>query len=160
MNNPKFDLKELTRLMVCRNNDPQGFNCENKEPTFFIAGMVEELGEISGALKKLERGFNNRERGKFVKKLQVKWEEEHPGQSEYFSQASNAELETMWLKSKLVDFMKEGADLFLYFNLLSTIVQRQYGLQVDFFDTVLKKFNEVSRELNPNSTYIIANTEL
>lgn len=155
MRNPQFDLPEFSKLSIMRNNDPQGFNCENKEGTFFIAAMVEELGEIAGALKKLERGLNPRERNKFIGKLKTIWNEKHPGQEERYSELTLHELETLWFNDKLSHFVEEGADLFIYWDVLLTKVQRQYGLQVDFFDTVKKKFNKVSLELNPQSTYII-----
>lgn len=156
MKNPQYDLEELTKLMVMRNNDPQGFNCEKKDHTFFISAMVEELGEMAGAIKKLERGFNIREKNKLVKKLKDIWEEKYPGQSENYSQATDAELELMWVKTKLKDYLTESSDLFLYMILLNERVQRSQGLHItDFFTLVQEKFNKVSKELNPNTTYLI-----
>lgn len=162
MKNPDYNLEDLSRLSLCRNNDPMGFNCETKPLSHYLGKLMEELGEVAGAISKIERGWNPREKRKLVQKLRDKWNEKHPGMNHEFIEAPERELEKIWLQDKMMAFKEECADVFIVMDLLITRTIQTYNdtaedlfFTQDLFNMVKYKFNKVSKELNPQTTYIV-----
>lgn len=157
MKNPTFDLEELSRLSIVRNNDPLGFNSSDKPLSHYTSKMAEEVGEVCGAIAKLQRGWSIREKRKLITQLKNKWDERHPGMEHLFVQADDDELKLVWTALKVHDVQTECADLFIMMDLLLTMTQKHYPISeepIDLFGSIKKKFNEVSKELNVNQ-YII-----
>ena len=51
-----IEINEFSAINMARCIGP--FNCGEKDNLYWITAMAEELGEIAGAVKKLESGFN------------------------------------------------------------------------------------------------------
>lgn len=147
MKNPQFDLEQFSDINIQRCDSPLAFNMSGGRLTYFAAGLAEEAGEVAGILKKLERGFNNRElkktQDKFLKKAMKKNPHLHQEQIENKMRDISSEgWEGIWridLKRKLV---KEMADVFTYLDLIATKAGN-----LDLFAGVKDKFNEVSTEM-------------
>lgn len=141
---PNFGTISQINFMRCIS--PDGFNYNPEEDKEFnmymIMAMVEELGEISGALKKIYRGFNERE----LKKMQDKWKKENGmlvsnSILDEHDMPTRGEFEIQWLKEKWKNVKLEAADLFTYFDLF---LSRN---QIDIKEAVKFKFNQVSKEM-------------
>lgn len=113
----------------------------NPEPFYFTTAMAEELGEICGAIKKLHRGFNEREKAKIIAQLT---KEEH--QMMFFD---DTDLKAIWRDRKESALKKEVADLFIYLSLFAT------HLGIDINTATIKKFNEVSKEMDLPKEFFI-----
>lgn len=106
---------------------------QDKEPNeYWITAMVEELGELAGAVKKLKRGFNARE----LKKMQERYNRND------IRTLSDEALYEYWLKEKRKSIELEAADLFIYLDLFCT------KNNINLSSRVAEKFNQVSEEMD------------
>ncbi len=129
--NPKFSEVNLSRC-----NSPEGFNMIEKDILYFSVAIAEECGEFAGVIKKLDRGFNNREHLKMQKEwknlMQDKPEEIMPTYEEF---------EFHWVRKMRKKAADELADIFTYVDLTAG------RLGLDLNKAVMEKFNKVSEEM-------------
>lgn len=126
----------------------EAFNCGDKSNLYWITALSEELGELAGAVKKLDRGFNKREFEKTKKKI-LAMINGGTQQTEYLrvsglayeNEQDRQAIEARWLNTKLSEMAFEGADVFIYLMLFF----RKNGL--DLLQSVDQKFNQVSVEM-------------
>lgn len=110
------------------------FKVSDKGPEYFALSLAEEVGEVCGALKKLQRGFNPREESK----QRAKYEK-------YMFENSEAgdclTPEEFWLARAKSNVAKELADVLIYLDLMAS----HSGIDLD--EAVVSKFNSVSEEM-------------
>lgn len=136
---PGFSLRQFSNLNLERCDCP--FQCKDKDITYWTIALSEEVGEIAGAVKKLLRGFNEREKLKMVKKFRNDFpDKEVP---------SDDTLSTMWYLAKLKAVSEEAADLFIYLDLLAQ------KCNFSLWANVKDKFNSVSEEMGLGEEYKI-----
>ena len=145
MNNPNFDLAEFSYTNLIRCNDPAAFNCGQKGNLYFAVALAEEVGEIAGIIKKLERGFNKREfkkiLPKFVKEYNKTSTEITEAELEYSNIVHRHPVHQFWLKEKKEALAKEIADVFTYLDLLAS------KNDINLWQAAQDKFNSVSKEM-------------
>ena len=112
------------------------FKQVNPTNLYWATSIAEEAGEICGAIKKLERGFNERELSKFRKK--------NPE-----SELTDEQVKEQWLLKKKADIGQEVADLLTIIDLFCT------KNQIDIGKEITNKFNQVSVEMKSD---ILLNT--
>lgn len=135
-----MDFKKFSAINWARCIDSEGFNMY-PEPLYLIAGITEELGEVAGIIKKLQRGFNKREQKKTLKKFIANWEKDNPGHPPPSDEIDPMVLEGYWYKGLKAKLSKEVADVFTYLDLFSTRMNLNFPL------AVAHKFNEVSEDM-------------
>lgn len=128
---PEFNFQEFQAVNMARSIGP--FQCGDKSNLYWVSALVEELGELAGATKKLDRGFNARE----LKKMQDKWQKNNVG----MELPSRGESEAEWRGEKMQAQASEAADIFIYLDLFC---QRN---GINLFEAVKEKFNKVSEEM-------------
>ena len=128
---PPFPMAEFSKLNWKRNVEV--FKQGDEKNEYWITAMVEELGEIAGAVKKLKRGFNQRELMKMVKEWEKQNIPEEQPSTEYFYE--------LWKAKKIKKIAEESADLFGYFDLFCT--KNEFNL----WEAIKEKFNQVSDEM-------------
>lgn len=137
-----FNYQEFTELNMKRAKD--AFEFDRRDFKYFVIALTEEIGEVAGVLKKLERGFNDRELHKMKEKYLDMYAkglvEEVP---------SKDELEAQWLFNKKKQLGEELADVFTYLNLFAS------KANIDLLAEVEKKFNKVSEEMNLPKEYFL-----
>jgi len=148
---PDYDLRVFSEKNILRCNDENGFNCGNKPPLYFTTAMAEEVGEVCGVVKKLDRGFNRRE----FKKTKAKLIEmnrpkamttEHTTFTEIEALDENhaehwAYVKEIWENWKKRQLAEEMADLYTYMDLMAT----KHG--INMWEALRTKFNKVSGEM-------------
>jgi NTP pyrophosphatase (non-canonical NTP hydrolase) len=132
-----IEINEFSTINMARCIGP--FNCGQKDNLYWITAMAEELGEIAGAVKKLERGFNERE----LLKMQEKWKKKHNWEEGSHLEIPDREIfQAQWFIERTKAMGSEAADLFGYLNLFCS------KNNIDLFQAVKEKFNQVSVEMN------------
>lgn len=140
-NSPNYSLATFSELNEQRAN--RLFKVGDKGNLYWATALAEEVGEIAGAIKKLERGFNRREfkkmQDKMIKKLKMPinivsiLDFDIP--EDFFK------VQEFWVKEKKKDIGKEIADVLTYLDLLAT----KNG--INMWEELKEKFNEVSDEM-------------
>jgi uncharacterized protein YjgD (DUF1641 family) len=128
----------FSQINLQRCDAQDGFNLGKEKPAYFALAMTEELGEICGILKKVNRGFNIREKKKLLKKL--------PEKEEAYT---DLELTNIWYKKMGDAMVEEMADLYMYFDLFKS------KMGVDLRTALIKKFNLVTKEMEFPEQYLI-----
>ena len=130
-------------LKRCVEGFEQGLDDPKFNDLYYIACIMQELGEVAAIKTKLIRGFNKREEKKFrAKILRIAKENGNlESETKILNETSHELLESMWRTSKLMDLADELADVNIYLNLLAT---RNH---IDLKYYTLHKFNEVSKEM-------------
>lgn len=153
---PNFSLAEFAKLNIERCDDPEAFNCGDKTNLYFSTALAEEVGEICGVIKKLDRGFNEREHLKMAKK----WANKNgfafgtAGFSQEdlirdYGMPDRDQFEKKWLVEKLMALAEEAADLYIYLDLLAQ--KNRFSL----WDAVGDKFNSVSNDMKVAEKYTL-----
>lgn len=152
----------FSEINLKRCNDPKAFNCGDKKPEYFLLALMEELGEIVGAFKKLNRGYNSREDKKIIKHLNKELDnfKENPPKNiderVWFTTIGHL-LESIearksyWIDLNLQKLSFEAADVAIYLNLFC---QKS---QINLSQSILSKFNKVSMESEFSDKYILPN---
>lgn len=118
------------------------FNGATLEDIYFTTAIAEEVGEVCGVIKKLKRGFNERE----LLKTRNKFLRENPGiQAEHMPGADY--FRTEWYKNQTQKLAGEVADVFVYLNLLA------YKNGINLMQAVEEKFNQVTLEMKPHKEH-------
>lgn len=133
MNTP-FDLEEFSKENWARNF--QVFKQSKAPNEYWITAMVEELGEIAGAVKKIARGFNERELKKTIRNWELCVTDGSTLPDNY-----EEKFKANWLIKKKADLASEAADLFIYLDLFCT------ANDIDLPEAIKYKFNLVSKEM-------------
>lgn len=107
---------------------------------YWITAMTEELGEIAGAVKKFERGFNEREHLKMIRDWKSNLEMYDDFDPD--SQPTVEEFYEVWAKKQKDNLAKEAADIFIYLDLFCT------KNNINLWEAIKSKFNQVSDEMN------------
>lgn len=128
---PDFSLAKFSELNLQRCDGPEYFNVPEMPDLYWASALTEEAGEINGAMRKLQRGFNTREQRKFVTK-HYKNQTVPPFNVQYVK----------WVLTRQKDVAEEAADLFIQLNLFCQ------KLDIDLWAAVQAKFNQVSEEMN------------
>ena len=128
-----IEINEFSAINMARCIGP--FNCGEKDNLYWITAMAEELGEIAGAVKKLERGFNEREFLKLKSKYDSFTKSQNVPEPMYIDYLK------YWENDRKKAMASEAADLFTYLNLFC---QKN---DIDLFKAVREKFNQVSVEM-------------
>lgn len=140
-NNPTYQLSLFSELNEQRAN--RIFQIGDKGNLYWATALAEEVGEIAGAIKKLERGFNRREFKKVQDIMIVK--EKQPinviSLLHYDNPTDNAVMKATWVKIKRRSIGKEIADVLIYLDLLAT------KNDIDMWEELRLKFNQVSDEM-------------
>lgn len=136
---PGFSLKQFSNLNLERCDGP--FECKDKEFTYWVIALSEEVGELAGAVKKLMRGFNKREKLKMVNRFKKDFPDDPV--------PSDDTLSTLWYTVKLKAISEESADIFIYLDLLA----QKYNFSL--WANVKDKFNSVSEEMGLGEEYKI-----
>lgn len=162
----------FSKINYARCIDIKGFNY-NPNTTefnmFMLVSMSEELGEVAGAVKKIIRGFNNREFIKVKEKIQyildgVTTHRDYnylfkSFTGHYYAKFLRIELKDgyigdpenevifnriheYWLITKLDHIAEELSDFFTYFDLFLT------RNNINLMKEVKEKFNKVSEQMN------------
>lgn len=118
------------------------FNGATLEDIYFTTAIAEEVGEVCGVIKKLKRGFNEREllkaRNEYKKYNPQAIPESIPGADV---------LREKWYKDQTQKLALEVADVFIYLNLLA------YKNGINLMAAVEEKFNKVTLEMKPNKEH-------
>lgn len=147
--------KDFTCMNAARSRSPKGFNLaiDGSEETtqYLILGMMEELGEISGVLKKIKRPFNKRDFDKVIQKQiqisQIIDGPESEGDAQVFRElkwenpSDQQIVKTLYLNQLYESLNSECADLFCYLDLFCC------NSNIDIALAVTEKFNQVSEQL-------------
>lgn len=118
------------------------FNGATLEDIYFTTAIAEEVGEVCGIIKKLKRGFNEREllkcRNKYLALNPGIKSQDIPG-ADYFR--------SEWYKNQSHNLAGEVADVFVYLNLLA------YKNGINLMAAVEEKFNQVTLEMKPHKEH-------
>lgn len=145
-----MDYKSFSELNLARCESPDGYNLKDMNPLFFTTALAEEVGEVCGVIKKLERGFNARERLKVIKTLSLGMNE-----NDVFQIPSDYVLESIWKNKLLLKLEEEMADVFTYFDLFAS------KMGINWKEAVYKKFDKCTEEMNLPIKYLTnSNTEI
>jgi NTP pyrophosphatase (non-canonical NTP hydrolase) len=136
-----MEFEKFSRVNWARCVSPQGFNEPSPDPMYLLTGITEELGEICGIIKKLQRGFNKREQKKTLKKFIQQWENDIPGHRPPSHEIDPIVLEGFWYKSLKAKLGPEVADVFGYLDLFA---QR---MNINIPIALMNKFNEVNGDM-------------
>lgn len=160
MYTPNFNLEEFSSLNLARCNDPKVFNCMNQPKLYFSTALAEEVGEVAGVIKKMARGFNQREFLKLKAKI-IKKPKDFKDNPKYFIPVDNPEdldygneihieaLYHIWAVEMGKKLSEECADVFTYLDLLCS----QNG--INLWEAVARKFNQVSEQMGCSDEYLI-----
>lgn len=116
------------------------FKCADKPNLYWATALAEEVGEVAGIIKKLDRGFTERDR--------VKQEKAYLGYTQAIDPHDESLLspEEFWFANKKQSLSKEMADVFSYLDLMAT------ANGIDLPEAIINKFNEVSKAMNYEAT--------
>lgn len=132
--NPTFTEKNLERSNLYPNS-------ENFTPEYFALALAEEAGEFCGALKKLARGFNDREALKINTKYEKYLEGAKGVEPVLTGKAKILSANEFWFITMRMKAAKELADLLTYIDLAAT------SIGIDLNQVTTEKWNEVSEEM-------------
>ena len=132
----KAGLHQFSMVNSQRSN--QFFNGQSLEDTYYTTALAEEVGEICGVVKKLSRGFNERE----LLKARKNFIACHPGITPDSIPGADF-FRAHWYKDKVSKLSGEIADVFIYLDLFA----HKHGINI--FEAVEKKFNQVTQEMKP-----------
>lgn len=163
---------DFSRANWARTTHPRAFNMDpgvtevgqEKLGTHLLLGMTEELGEIAGAIKKLNQPLNQKYFNKTLRKMGslesykdqataiFKFLEEKDLTMEQAKHIDNLfpdnpdrtlydEVLHFWKTGKRLALISECADLFGYFDLLLT------NYNIDIHAASVSKFNKVAEEM-------------
>lgn len=154
-----------SKVSLARCFSQNGFNMEpgrnyteNEFNMFLLISLAEELGEITGAMKKIIRGYNKREflktKAKILKQEEELNEKLPPAERDYDSHAmaegtvwlrqttpQQQPLFRFWVKNKISKLGNECADFQIYFDLFLT------NNNIDIHERIQAIFNKVSEEM-------------
>lgn len=140
-NTPDYSLQNFSEMNEQRAN--RIFKVGDKGNLYWATALAEEVGEIAGAIKKLERGFNRREfekmKDRMIKKLRMPINV--VSMLDFDLPGDFLGVQELWVKEKKKDLGKEIADVFTYLDLIAT----KNGINI--WEEVKEKFNEVSDEM-------------
>lgn len=142
-------------MNAARSQSPKGFNLAlngSEETTqYLMLGMMEELGEISGVLKKIKRPFTKRDFDKVIQRQiqisQIIGAPESEGDAQIFlgleweNPSDQQIVKTIYLNQLYENLHSECADLFCYLDLFCC------NSNIDITMAVTQKFNQVSEQL-------------
>lgn len=140
-NSEILNMDEFERVNLQRCDGP--FNCGTKTNLYWGVALAEEVGELAGAIKKLDRGFNKRELAKMRKKYDGKPED----------MPTDEEFQRAWYFDKMKSIGHEAADIFICLNLLC---QKN---KLNLSTMVVQKFNLVSKEMELGPEYFLPTIE-
>lgn len=148
--------QKFSELNLRRCDDPNAFNCQDKSNLYWVTALTEELGEVAGVVKKIQRGFNKRE----LLKMQNAWAKNQPVKKELQmmmpeieaqdSMPSDQEFQIEWHKKMKKKLTEELADINTYLDLMAS------KNEIDLEDATIRKFNKVSIEMGLDEQYIIS----
>lgn len=131
-NEPDFDIAHFSETNWLRNVNV--FNQATAGSLYWATCIAEEAGEVCGAIKKLERGFNQREYLKTIGKTM----------ENFVPTDSNPDWNTtkkVWEEKLKEKVGQEMADVFTYLELAAT------AMGIPLWKFVKQKFNQVSAEM-------------
>ena len=131
---PDITLEQFMEVNWKRNIEV--FKTPDKTNLYWITALVEELGEIAGPVKKLERGFNPRE----LLKMQRNWNKVF-GADDSAVPPSDIEFEAMWEDKHKKALAGEMAGLFIYLALMAK------ANDINLWEAVIHEFNLVTQEM-------------
>lgn len=129
----KKDLEDFSKTAIDRSDNL--FGAALKPNTYFTTGLAEEVGEVCGIAKKLERGFTNRDFVRIQAKLAASDQPE----------VDEAAAFDIWLAKQKDNLGSELADVFIYLTILA---QKNH---INFLDAVELKFNSVTKQMTPTN---------
>lgn len=110
------------------------FKAEDKPNLYWVTALAEELGEIAGPIKKLERGFNPSE----LKKMKENWKKFTPSEEPI---PTDEEFKQLWLTKLEKKLGDELADLVTYATLCAS------ANNINLWDAIKNKFNLITTEM-------------
>jgi NTP pyrophosphatase (non-canonical NTP hydrolase) len=136
--NPFFNFGAMSSTNYNRCISPDGFNFDPADDLDFnlymMLALSSEVGEMSGIIQKLKRGFNLREYSKFLAKR-------YKPADTLQSQPTYEEAQRLWEADLKVKFRKEAADVLTYLDLICS------RNQIDIRRAFVAKFEEVSEQM-------------
>lgn len=145
-------MQDFSLINLGRCDNPDAFNKAEKDLNYFLTSLAEEVGELCGAHHKMERGFNERERKKTIKRLVEMAKNQNKSFKVDPKDWDEATLQEHWRLQKLSAIKDEIADVFIMLNLIAS----KSG--VNWKEAVLEKFNRVTEECNYPDSYKIQST--